>query len=159
VRIVKQLHPLALCSTHHNPHSKPVNYVLLVNNDQGVVGAAYTPRRNPNTGPHSAAMYFPASQALKSGLALARAFYGDPPILVLDEPNAFLDAEGEAALVEAMRSARARGATVLLVAHRRSILEIVDQLLVLEGGRPTMFGPAKDVVARLSAPPPKEKAS
>jgi PrtD family type I secretion system ABC transporter len=105
----------------------------------------------------------PMGAGLSSGqsqrIALARAFYGDPAILVLDEPNAFLDAEGEIALVEAMRAARARGATVLLVAHRRSILEIVDQLLVLEGGRPTMFGPAKEVVARLSAPPAKEKAS
>jgi ATP-binding cassette subfamily C protein len=88
-------------------------------------------------------------------IALARAFYGDPAVLVLDEPNAFLDAEGEAALVAAMMSARARGATILIIAHRRSVLETADHLLVLEGGRPTMFGPAKEVVARLSAPQPQ----
>ena len=96
-------------------------------------------------------------------IALARAFYGDPAILILDEPNAFLDAEGEAALIEAMLGAKARGATTLVIAHRRAILESANHMLVLEAGRPTMFGPAKDVVARLTAPqqPPskKERAS
>ena len=91
-------------------------------------------------------------------IALARAFYGDPAVLVLDEPNAFLDAEGEAALMAAMMSARKRGATILIIAHRRSVLETADQLLVLEAGRPTMFGPAKEVVARLQAPKQKEAA-
>ena len=96
-------------------------------------------------------------------IALARAFYGDPAILILDEPNAFLDAEGEAALIEAMKGAKARGATTLVIAHRRAILESANHMLVLEAGRPTMFGPAKDVVARLMAPqqqaPKKERAS
>jgi ATP-binding cassette subfamily C protein len=92
-------------------------------------------------------------------IALARAFYGDPAILVLDEPNAFLDADGETALVKAMQSAKKRGATILIIAHRRSVLEAADHLLVLEGGRPTMFGPAKEVVARLAAPQPQERAS
>jgi len=110
----------------------------------------------------------PLGAGLSSGqsqrIALARAFYGDPAILVLDEPNAFLDAEGEAALVKAMQAAKQRGATILIIAHRRSVLEAADHLLVLEAGRPTMFGPAKEVVARLSAPPPpsppqKERAS
>ena len=99
----------------------------------------------------------PLGAGLSSGqsqrIALARAFYGDPAILVLDEPNAFLDAEGETALVEAMKTAKQRGATILIIAHRRSVLEAADHLLVLEAGRPTMFGPAKEVVARLSAPP------
>ena len=85
-------------------------------------------------------------------IALARAFYGDPAILVLDEPNAFLDAEGETALMKAMLIARDRGAMVLIIAHRRSVLDIADHLLVLEAGRPKMYGPAKEVVARLSAP-------
>ena len=82
-------------------------------------------------------------------IALARAMYGDPTLFVLDEPNAFLDAEGEASLTRAIIALRDRGAAVLLVAHRRSILEIVDRLLVLEAGRPKMIGPAKDVVVRL----------
>lgn len=92
-------------------------------------------------------------------IALARAFYGNPAILVLDEPNAFLDAEGELALIEAMKGARDRGATILVIAHRRMILESANNLLVLEAGRPTMFGPAKEVVARLAAPPRKAGAS
>ncbi|MEO8142168.1 MAG: type I secretion system permease/ATPase, partial [Sphingomicrobium sp.] len=101
-------------------------------------------------------MLGPMGAGLSAGqsqrIALARAFYGDPAVLVLDEPNAFLDAEGEAALVTAMMTARARGATILIIAHRRSVLETADHLLVLEAGRPTMFGPAKEVVARLQAP-------
>ncbi len=102
-------------------------------------------------------MLGPMGAGLSAGqsqrIALARAFYGDPAVLVLDEPNAFLDAEGEAALMAAMKSAKQRGATILIIAHRRSVLESADQLLVLEAGRPTMFGPAKEVVARLQAPP------
>jgi ABC-type protease/lipase transport system fused ATPase/permease subunit len=92
-------------------------------------------------------------------IALARAFYGDPTMLLLDEPNAFLDAEGESALIEAIKGARSRGATILLIAHRRSVLEAADHLLVLEAGRPTMFGPSKEVVARLTAPQQKGRAS
>ena len=107
-------------------------------------------------------MLGPMGAGLSAGqsqrIALARAFYGDPAVLVLDEPNAFLDAEGEAALMAAMMSARKRGATILIIAHRRSVLETADQLLVLEAGRPTMFGPAKEVVARLQAPKQKEAA-
>ena len=109
-------------------------------------------------------MLGPMGAGLSAGqsqrIALARAFYGDPAVLVLDEPNAFLDAEGEAALMAAMMGAKKRGATILIIAHRRSVLETAEQLLVLEAGRPTMFGPAKDVVARLQAPkapPPQQQ--
>lgn len=91
-------------------------------------------------------------------IALARALYGNPALLILDEPNAFLDAEGEAALVRAVRAVRKRGATVLLIAHRKSVLDGADRLLVMEGGRPKMLGPAKDVVVRLS-PPGAESAA
>ena len=91
-------------------------------------------------------------------IALARALYRNPNLLILDEPNAFLDAEGEAALVRAVLSARARGATVLLIAHRKAVLDRADRLLVLEAGRPKMLGPAKDVVVRLS-PPGAESAA
>lgn len=92
-------------------------------------------------------------------IALARAFYGEPAVLVLDEPNAFLDAEGENALIEAIKGAQRRGATTLIIAHRRAILESASHMLVLEAGRPKMFGPAREVVARLTAPPQKERAS
>jgi ATP-binding cassette subfamily C protein len=73
-------------------------------------------------------------------------------VLVLDEPNAFLDQAGEAALIVAIGNARARGATVVVIAHRRGLIEVADRLLVLDAGRPKMIGPAKDVVARLSSP-------
>lgn len=85
-------------------------------------------------------------------IALARALYRSPVILILDEPNAFLDAEGEAALARAVLAARSRRATVLLIAHRRSVLENADRLLVLEAGRPKLLGPMKDVVVRLAGP-------
>lgn len=92
-------------------------------------------------------------------IALARAFYDDPMYIVLDEPNAFLDAEGEEALGTAILDAKKRGATVVLVAHRRQILNHADTLLVLDGGRQAMFGPAKDVVARLQSPQVRSAAS
>jgi PrtD family type I secretion system ABC transporter len=82
-------------------------------------------------------------------VAFARALYGTPQMLLLDEPNAFLDAEGEASVVRAISAARSRGATVIVIAHRRGLLDIADRLLVLEGGRPKMIGPASDVVVRL----------
>jgi ATP-binding cassette subfamily C protein len=88
-------------------------------------------------------------------IALARALYKDPAMLVLDEPNAFLDQAGEQSLIAAIEKARKRGATVVVIAHRRGVLETADRLLVLDEGRPKMIGPAADVVARLTAPPSK----
>ena len=104
----------------------------------------------------------PLGQGLSSGqaqrVALARALYGDPVLLVLDEADAFLDAEGEAALVAAVGAALKRGAAVLMIAHRRSILGPAGRLLVLEEGRPKLLGPAREVAARLAAPPEDKSA-
>jgi PrtD family type I secretion system ABC transporter len=84
-------------------------------------------------------------------IALARALYRDPNILVLDEPNAHLDAEGEAALVTAMKEAEARGAIVIVVAHRAGFMSIAKKLLVLRAGQVEAFGSREEVMQRLSA--------
>jgi ATP-binding cassette subfamily C protein len=82
-------------------------------------------------------------------IALARALYGNPPLLVLDEPNSNLDGEGEAALMHALQEARKRGSTVILVAHRPSALRVVDYLLYVKDGRQFDFGPRDEVLQKL----------
>jgi PrtD family type I secretion system ABC transporter len=84
-------------------------------------------------------------------VALARALYGQPPLLILDEPNSALDADGEAALNNAILAAKARGAAILIVAHRTGILNIADRLLVLREGQVEMLGPRGEVVAKMAA--------
>ncbi len=84
-------------------------------------------------------------------VALARAVYGSPSLLVLDEPNSHLDAVGEAALLRCLSEAKARGAAIVVVAHRAGILNVVDQLLLLQDGVVTQWGPRADVHAYLSA--------
>jgi ATP-binding cassette subfamily C protein len=79
-------------------------------------------------------------------IALARALYGDPALLILDEPNAHLDAEGAAALNQAVRAAKARGAAVVLMAHRPAALQDCDLLLVLRAGSVAAFGPRDQVL-------------
>jgi len=85
----------------------------------------------------------------KQRIALARALYGDPALVVLDEPNANLDEAGEAALLQAITVLRERGRTVVLVTHRSGILASTTRLLVLKGGRPQAFGPPQHVLAAL----------
>jgi PrtD family type I secretion system ABC transporter len=87
-------------------------------------------------------------------IALARTLYRQPHLLILDEPNSALDADGEAALMKALKEARARGAAVLLVAHRSGVLAVADKLALLREGVLELFGPKEEVIARL-APPPK----
>jgi len=84
-------------------------------------------------------------------VALARALYGDPPLLVLDEPNSALDADGEAALNQTILAAKARGAAVLIVAHRTGILNIADRLLVLRDGQVERIGSRTEVIAQMAA--------
>jgi ATP-binding cassette subfamily C protein len=82
-------------------------------------------------------------------VALARALYGDPFLIVLDEPNSNLDTEGDEALTRAVRAARERGAIVVVVAHRPIGIEGVDQLLVLKDGRMQAFGPKETVLGQV----------
>jgi PrtD family type I secretion system ABC transporter len=82
-------------------------------------------------------------------VALARALYGNPFLIVLDEPNSNLDTEGDEALTRAVRSARERGAIVLVVAHRPIGIEAVDQLLVLRDGRMHAFGSKETVLGQV----------
>lgn len=82
-------------------------------------------------------------------IALARALYGDPFLVVLDEPNSNLDVEGDEALTQAILGARARGAVVIVVAHRPSALSGVDYVLALAGGRQQAFGPKDEVLSKV----------
>lgn len=83
-------------------------------------------------------------------LALARALYNDPFLVVLDEPNSNLDVAGEVALNEAVQSAKARGAIVAVVAHRAGSLAVADKVLVMESGQAIDFGPRDEVLKRLA---------
>lgn len=87
-------------------------------------------------------------------VALARALYGDPALLVLDEPNSALDAEGENALGRAILAAKARGATVVIVAHRTGVLQAVDKLLIMRDGAIERIGPRNEVLAAMQQPRP-----
>ncbi|GJE54290.1 MULTISPECIES: type I secretion system permease/ATPase [Methylobacterium] len=84
-------------------------------------------------------------------IALARALYGDPFLVVLDEPNSNLDVEGDRALSAAVQAVRARGGIAIVIAHRPSALTAVDRILVLADGRVQMHGPRDEVLAQLSA--------
>lgn len=96
----------------------------------------------------------PGGAVLSAGqrqrVGLARALYGDPFLLVLDEPNSNLDGDGDAALTAAIEGAKRRGAIVLLVAHRPSALAAVDKILFLRGGRQQGFGPKDEMLQRFT---------
>ena len=92
------------------------------------------------------------SAGQRQRIGLARALYGDPFLVVLDEPNSNLDSEGETALDHAVSAARKRGAIVALVAHRPSALRQVNKVLVLKDGRVAAFGERDEVLARMVTP-------
>jgi PrtD family type I secretion system ABC transporter len=86
-------------------------------------------------------------------IALARALYGDPKLLVLDEPGSNLDGEGEAALTMALQRARQDGVTVVVIAHRPSLMMLTDRIMLLKDGEMVMFAPRDEVFAQLNAKP------
>lgn len=85
----------------------------------------------------------------KQRVGLARALYGKPALVVLDEPNSNLDEAGEAALLQALRQLKADGSTVVLVTHRPSVLGVVDKLLFIKDGIQQLYGPRDQVMKTL----------
>lgn len=92
------------------------------------------------------------SSGQQQRIALARALYGEPFLVILDEPNSNLDAEGEEALTQAIIGVRSRGGVVVVVAHRPSALAGVDHVLMLAGGRVQAFGPKEEVLSAVLRP-------
>lgn len=88
------------------------------------------------------------SAGQRQRIALARALFGNPFLVVLDEPNSNLDADGEAALIRAIEHVKARGGIVVVIAHRPNVLAAVDLVGVIGGGQLTAFGPRDEVLRR-----------
>lgn len=81
-------------------------------------------------------------------IALARAFYGSPTLLFLDEPNSNLDSEGEGALLQALYAAKKEGITILVISHRGNILQLVDNILFLKEGNMIQYGPKDQILTK-----------
>jgi len=105
----------------------------------------------------------PMGSGLSAGqaqrIALARALYRAPVLIVLDEPNSWLDAAGDNALAEAVKAMKARGSAIVIAAHRKSVLEYADRMLVLDSGRPRLLGETAKVIAQLVGPAKSETAA
>jgi ATP-binding cassette subfamily C exporter for protease/lipase len=82
-------------------------------------------------------------------LALARAVYGQPRLIVLDEPNASLDEAGDRALFDMLKACKARGATLVVITHRHALMPLADKIMVMAEGKTLMFGPRDEVQAAL----------
>lgn len=103
--------------------------------------------------------YIPGNTVLSPGqkqrLGLARAIYGEPKFVVMDEPNSNLDGDGERALMGALQYLRAAGTTTVVIAHRPSILGTVDKVLMLRNGQVEVMGPRDEVLARFAPQQPR----
>jgi PrtD family type I secretion system ABC transporter len=124
--------------------------IIAAAKEAGVHDLIITMRDGYNTEVGEQGHALSAGQAQR--VALARALYGNPFLIVLDEPNSNLDTEGDEALTRAVRGARERGAIVVVVAHRPIGIEGVDQILVLKDGRMQAFGPKETVLAQVLQP-------
>jgi ATP-binding cassette subfamily C protein len=95
---------------------------------------------------------FALSGGQRQRIGLARALYGKPAYIILDEPNASLDADGEAALLSAIQQLRQAGSTVVLITHKTNILATVDKILVLSHGQLAGFGSRDEILSKLLGP-------
>lgn len=94
------------------------------------------------------------SGGYRQRIGLARAVYGNPSLVVLDEPSSNLDADGDAALADCIMQLKKRGTTVVIISHRPVTIGVVDKILVLREGVAEMFGPRSEILARLTRPVP-----
>jgi PrtD family type I secretion system ABC transporter len=94
------------------------------------------------------------SGGYRQRIGLARAVYGNPSLVVLDEPSSNLDSEGDSALTHCVISLRQRRTTVIIISHRPATISVVDKVLVLRDGVAELFGPRAEVMARLTRPVP-----
>jgi ATP-binding cassette, subfamily C, bacterial len=94
------------------------------------------------------------SGGYRQRIGLARAVYGNPSLIVLDEPSSNLDADGDAALADCIMQLKKRGTTVIIISHRPVTIGVVDKILVLREGAAEMFGPRSEILARLTRPVP-----
>jgi PrtD family type I secretion system ABC transporter len=92
------------------------------------------------------------SGGIRQRIALARAVYGDPSLVVLDEPSSNLDSEGDGALADCITQLKKRGTTVVIISHRPATIGVVDKVLVLREGVAEMFGPRHEILSRLTRP-------
>jgi PrtD family type I secretion system ABC transporter len=99
------------------------------------------------------------SGGYRQRVGLARAVFGNPCLVVLDEPSSNLDAEGDAALAECINRLKSNRVTVVIVSHRPMTLSVVDKILLLRDGIVEAFGPRAEVLARLTGPVPQQVAA
>jgi ATP-binding cassette, subfamily C, bacterial len=92
------------------------------------------------------------SGGYRQRIALARAVYGNPRLVVLDEPGSNLDVDGDSALADCLVQLKKAGTTVVIISHRPSTLGVVDRILVIRDGAVELFGPRAEIMARLTRP-------